>query len=366
MIRSGVRMRTSWLLILALMLSACTFELQRVDDPAQEDTPEPVEDDASSTPSTNASSLTITWSEVEDALVSRFEGQSAVVDGLLYVFGGYTDGSIIPKSFEGEFYDPEADMWVALPFMPRPLTHAGTAVHESSIYFAGGVVGSENPDEEQKIPATDEVWRFDTHTWEWSAMPALPEPRGAGTLATMGDTLHFVGGTTEDRETALTDHFTLDLKNPTAWVEAPPMKAGRNHLASVVLDGKIYVVGGQTGHNETLTTQATVEVYDPEVGDWQEVAPLPHGLGHITNSTFAVGGKIVVVGGETSAYGSYTDEVWVYDPGTDRWTSSTPFPLEQASMMGGVVDETIYLMGGTARNTQTFSGSVTIPDLEGL
>lgn len=349
--------RIKAVLALVLLLGGCTFELQRFEQPADDAGPSD-EEAAPSEPGTSALPVQLVWSEVAAAPLSRFEGQSAVVEGKLYVFGGYTDGSVIPKSFEANVYDPETDTWGKLADMPLPMTHAGTAVHEGVVYFAGGVVGSVDPKQEQKLPASLEVWAYDTKTDEWAPRVVLPEARGAGALAVVGDTLHYLGGTTEDRETALTDHLTLKLGEVADWKVAEPMKQGRNHLTAVVLGGKIYAIGGQTGHNESLVTQAAVERFDPETGDWQDVSPLPHGIGHISNSTFVLNGKIVVVGGETTAYGTYTDEVWVYDPAADRWTQSTSLPLEQSSMMGGVIGETLYLTGGSARTLQTFKGDV--------
>lgn len=342
-------LRTS-AIVLALLLGGCTFELQRSERPVGE--PAPPEAAPSAAP------LEFLWSEVAPAPLSRFEGQSAVVGGKLYVFGGYTDGSILPKSYEANVYDPETDTWGKLADMPVPITHAGIAAHEGVIYLAGGVVGSVDPSQVEKHPASIEVWAYDTNADSWSPMVVLPEARGAGALAVVGDTLHYLGGTNTDRESALTDHFTLKLGEIADWQEAEPMRHGRNHLAAVVLDEKIYVIGGQTGHNKSLVTQDAVERYDPSTGAWEELAPLPHGIGHISNSTFVLNNQIVVVGGETSAFGTYTDEVWVYDPKADAWTESTSFPLVQNSMMGGVIGETLYLTGGSARTLQTFKGAL--------
>lgn len=343
--------RTSVSLALMLLLGGCTFELQRFEQPT-EPPAGPVEAAPVSEP------VQIGWSEVAEAPLARFEGQSAVVGGKLYVFGGYTDDSVIPKSYAASVYDPASDTWEKLADMPRPITHAGTAVHGSSVYLVGGVVGSVNPGSEEKLSASDEVWTYNTIADEWSPLVILPEARGAGALAVVGDTLHYLGGTHLDRESALMDHFTLKLSGVHDWEPAPPMKQGRNHLAAVVIGEKIYAIGGQTGHNESLVTQSAVEMYDPGAGVWQERASLPHGIGHISNSTFVVNGKIVVVGGETSNFGTYTDEVWVYDPVANSWTESTSFPLEQNSMMGGVIGETLYLTGGSARTLQTFRGAL--------
>lgn len=303
---------------------------------------------------------TIVWQEVAEAPRARFEGQSAVVGGKLYVFGGYTDGSIIPKSFEAEVYDPDSNTWRQLPDLPRPLTHAGTTEDGESIYFAGGVVGSDDPNEanKTKIPATTEVWRFDTTTEQWSALPPLPEPRGAGALVVLGDNLHYFGGTDKNRYGEVSEHWALPLSGATTWRALAPLPNPRNHLAGIVVDNNIYAIGGQHGHNRTLVTQASVQRYDPADDSWTELASLPYGLGHISSATVAVGGRIYVVGGETSGYGSYTDNVLVYDPELDVWSATTPYPRAENSLIGGALGNEIFITGGSEKSLRTMKGTL--------
>ncbi len=333
--------RTLWLLLPGL-LTACN--LSRPDGSAPTFTPSPV-----------------VWEPVADAPLARFEGQSVVVGRKLYVFGGYTDGSIIPKSFEVNVYNPADDTWGTLPELPRPLTHAGTATDGRSIYLAGGVVGSENPQDTAKIPATTEVWRFDTRTELWLAMPPLPQPRGAGALVVLGNDLHYFGGTGEDRYQEVGEHWALPLVGGSTWRALAPLPNPRNHIAGIVVDNAIYAVGGQHGHNETLVTQASVERYDPATDSWTQRASLPYGLGHISNSTLVIDGRIYIVGGETGGYGTYTDNVLVYDPELDAWSATTPYPRAENSLLGGAIGESIFITGGSERGLQTIKGTLTAP-----
>jgi len=349
MTRTARRLSASLLVVLA----ACTFELSPSRPP---DDPVPSEDTGDDSAPRSAVAFSIDWTEVADAPLARFEGQSAVVNGKLYVFGGYTDGSVIPKSFAADVYDPASDTWERLPDMPKPITHAGTTAHGTDIYLAGGVVGSEDPEQLEKINATTEVWRFDTESLEWSEVTPLPEPRGAGALVVLDDTLHFFGGTGEDRHQEVGDHWQLDLDDPDEWVSRAPIPNPRNHLAGVVAGGIIYAIGGQHGHNETLETQDSVQAYGPEFDGWYEVASLPTGLGHIGNSTFELEGRILIVGGETSGYGVFTDEVLVYDPASDVWANATPFPTAENSLLGGVIGNHIIISGGSERSTRTLKG----------
>lgn len=300
----------------------------------------------------------IIWKSVSHAPLARFEGQSAVVAGKFYVFGGYTDGSIVPKSFEANVYDPATDTWERLPDMPRPITHAGTATVGKNIYLAGGVVGSDDRSQEVKLPAIDEVWRYNTQTRMWSAMPPLPEARGAGALVALDNTLHYFGGTGDDRHQETGEHWVLPLDGSTKWEIRANLPNPRNHLAGIVVNDVIYAIGGQHGHNETLVTQASVARYDPKQDRWVKLASLPYGLGHVNNSTVEVNGRIYVIGGETSGYEVYTDNVLVYDPELDAWSETTPFPRAENSLMAGAIGNRIYITGGSEGSLWTWQGTV--------
>lgn len=307
---------------------------------------------------------TITWSPGAVAPLGRFEAQSAVVGGKLYVVGGYTDASIIPKAYHNHAYDPQTDTWAVLPDAPRPLTHAGVVSDARAIYFAGGVVGAENPLELAKFNASSEVWRFDTVAQTWSRLPDLPEPRGAGALGLVGRTLHFFGGTGLDRYTSVDDHWTLSLDEleggGAAWQPSAPLPNARNHLASAVVGGKLYAIGGQHGHNETLITQDTVHVWDPAQPErWQEVASLPYGLGHASNTALVYEGKIYLVGGEVTRFNA-SNEVLVYDPAVDRWSTTTAFPTAEHSLLGGVIGDEFVITGGSSLSARTLRGALSV------
>src|SRR5215213_8540902 len=137
-----------------------------------------------------ADPASLTWSTVAPSPIGLSEGVGAAVDGKLYVFGGYTDGTSIPKSRRGDVYDPATDSWTQLADAPAGLTHCGVAVDGRDIYFAGGVVGT---DTQEKVNAVTNVWKYNVDTDTWSNVTPLPQPRGAGALVLLGRSLHFFG-----------------------------------------------------------------------------------------------------------------------------------------------------------------------------
>ena len=58
------------------------------------------------------------------------------------------------------------------------------------------------------------------------------------------------------------------------------------------------------------------------------------------------GGRIYVFGG--CAGGAFLDDVFVYDPETDTWSSKTPMPTARASLVAGHLGDKVYAIGGWA------------------
>jgi len=132
------------------------------------------------------------WQEATPHPIERFESNGLAAHGRLWVIGGFgrwtTQAS--PRS---DVYDPATDTWTRIADMPVNVTHSPAVLGGEDIWFLGGFVGN------HPGPSTSEVWRYDTSTNIWSPGPSLPEPRGAGGAALLGDKLHYFGGA--NRET---------------------------------------------------------------------------------------------------------------------------------------------------------------------
>lgn len=285
------------------------------------------------------------------------EAQGLTVDSRLYSFGGFdSQKSCCTPTARSYVYDPVADDWTRianLPFLAgngspgTGVTHAGVATDGTDIYLAGGYV-SANGTTGQTF-GTVEAYRYDVSADAYQRLPDLPARRASGTLAYLDGSLHFVSGTNAARTTEPTDHYILDLAGgATSWVTSDPLPAGRNHAAAVTLAGRMYVVGGQTGHDGASTTHADVWSWTQAEG-WVAEVPLPLSRGHITSSTFVLDDRIVVAGGMPN-HGTSTAQVHAYNPGSDSWTSLSSLPASRSSGVAGAVGDGdwLYSGGGTA------------------
>lgn len=292
------------------------------------------------------------WETRSPASAARFESSAVVVDGRLYVLGGFANGGVALTTCEA--YDPHTDTWTRLADLPVPLTHAQAVVDGTRILLVGGFVGT-NP-----APATADVLAYDTATDAWSSdLPDLPAPRAAGAIALVGRKLHYVGGVLPDRITTVGDHWVLDLDDPGAgWdtTSHPPLPLGRCHASAVALDGRVLVIGGQIGHDPYPVPWGisypfdvdAVDAYDPASGTWSALADAPSPRSHNEPSTFVHQGRVWSLGGQDSiANVKALDEVVTYDPVSNAWTSLDPLPHGLFAPAAGIVDGWLVVATGT-------------------
>jgi N-acetylneuraminic acid mutarotase len=121
------------------------------------------------------------------------------------------------------------------------------------------------------------------------------------------------------------------------------MPTARYALATAVIDGKIYAIGGRS----TTQTYANNEMYDPISDRWISKALMPtarYGLG-----VAEIGGEIYAVGGfnpQAQDHLHYLSSVEVYDPITNSWMTSTPMITPRQSLAVAALGGHIYAIGG--------------------
>jgi hypothetical protein len=312
------------------------------------------------------------WAAGRPLPETKLEPAAAVVGGKLYVFGGFLTtprAHEFPATTRVDVYDPVTDSWSRIGDMPAPVTHAHAVVVGDVVWFAGGFEGD---DPGRAIAG---VRRYDARTDRWRDGPPLPTAIAGGTLAlvagrdgSVGPSLHYVGGFAPDRDTVLAAHWVLDLRPDGAdagagddahadayadagWQSRAPLPTARGHLASAVVDGTLYAIGGQRRHDTNPVDLAAVDAYDPRADRWRTVASLPAPRSHAEAATFVHDGRIYVVGGRnntTSLFikGAGLADILVYDPALDRWSALPGLPLGIESAVARPVGERLVVTGG--------------------
>ncbi len=291
------------------------------------------------------------WDSGADNPQVRFEATGAAVNGKLYVFGGFFNG-LAHTTLRSDVYDPVSNTWTQIADMLEPLTHVSQAVDGGLIYLAGGFEGN--------FPggSVDYVRVYNTVTNTWTNGPSLPDDRGGGALVRLGRELHYFGGATSVAGSGVLidfgTHWVLQLgptatvsDDATSWTTAADMPNPRNHMGGAAVGGKIYAIGGQLGNDEFNGNQVSVHAYNLATNSWSSVASMPRPLGHITSSTFAHNGRIVVAAGVTQG-GIEEARVIEYDPASDTWVSLPTLPGPREGPVADAIGTKIIVATGEA------------------
>lgn len=283
------------------------------------------------------------------APISRFESAAAVIEGKLYVIGGFkidwAPGVPPLAAAQDAFsYDLIADEWTRLADPPADMTHINAVTDGDTIWIAGGFQGRPGG------PARRSVWKYDVATDRWSEGPPLPAARAAGALARVDRTLHYFGGFAAIDGQALEEHWALSLDGGTEWVERAPFPNPRGHMGSAVIDGRIYALGGMYGHETRDVADASV--YDPATDSWSQIASLPTPRSHAEPSTFVLDGRIIVLGGRNNSFPpplAVMRKVTAYDPQTDRWTALPPMEPRLLAPVAKIINRRLVVTLGARR-----------------
>lgn len=283
-----------------------------------------------------------TWSKAAPLPQPRNELAAATVNGKIYAFGGGSDemkdGKLVQQytvGFTSE-YDPATDRWRERTRSPEGLTHQGIAVVNGKVYLMGGFGGGRHT-----LPSAS-VYSYDPATDKWEKLAPLSGVRGSVALATVGGMIHAIGGRAMGEESALATH---EVYNPAtnSWRSAAPLPSARDHIAIFVVDGKIHVVGGRTG--DARTNIALHDVYDPSTDKWTSAPPMPTARSSLAFAEYH--GLLFVAGGECRAEKSY-DDVEAFDPKNNRWVKFPVLPVPLHGFAAAVAGDKLHFIGGSS------------------
>jgi N-acetylneuraminic acid mutarotase len=135
------------------------------------------------------------------------------------------------------------------------------------------------------------------------------------------------------------------------WIQKANMPTARCWLSASTVNGKIYAIGGH--RFDGAPGIRTVEEYDPATNTWTTKADMP--TARFEHSTSVVDGKIYAIGGVTGPGGVSLSTVEVYDSSTDTWTTKANMPTARGNLSTSVVDGKIYAIGAMRPSTPPLS-----------
>ena len=236
-----------------------------------------------STTSTTASGSTTEpssgWVALAPMTAARSEHPAAVVGDDVVVAGGLIEVGVgrtgVTPTVEG--YTPDTDTWHALLDLPEARHHGMSAAVGQRLFFMGGYTPAGDP--------SASVWEL--VEGEWVGRRAIPAPVAAGAAVTMDESIFVIGGVPEGNV------YRYDIADDT-WAALPAPDTPREHVAAVALDGEIWAIAGRWEGEISDST----EIYNPDAQVWRAGPSLLEarsGFGAVV-----IDGAIFVAGGEVS------------------------------------------------------------------
>jgi hypothetical protein len=175
------------------------------------------------------------------------------------------------------------------------------------IYVAGGLAHADAPLNPDGTPgaggdtglAVTLSFNPATSSWDSNQLPGPSGPYKSMAGAVVGQKWYCFGGFRSDRE-PLGDVQIFDATTQTWSKGSHAMPTPRYGCATAVVDGKIWVIGGEIVRGEA---SRAVEVYDPSGDSWTRRAPLRFPSSYAGAAAFGTGAaaRIVVGAGVSGA-----------------------------------------------------------------
>ncbi|HUT46643.1 MAG TPA: kelch repeat-containing protein [Sedimentisphaerales bacterium] len=292
-----------------------------------------------------------TWTYKADMPTARGFVSGTVVDGKIYVIGGFPTHSSVTQA--NEMYAPATDTWTPMAGMPVGRTGHATCACDDKIYVFGGV----HPD--PYASAKNNVYVYDPQTDTWTQKADMPYANAFCGIAVVNDTIYLIGGAPKFFSPPISTVMAYDPVSD-SWTQKADMPHDRAYFSACVVDGKIYTFGG-SDENISTNTFNFVEVYDPATNSWTSKSNMPIARGAL--GTCVMNGQIYAVGGVTNGLEVITLNQ-IYDPVMDAWTTKSPLQQKRISYFLGAVGDKIYAIGGSHPDDQNPNVPVVLNSVE--
>ncbi|MDE0425151.1 MAG: hypothetical protein OXN25_09805 [Candidatus Poribacteria bacterium] len=303
------------------------------------------------------------WELVTQLPTERVNFATAVVDNKVYLIGGSLNEDVraLPPIVPGPFglstvdeYDPQTNRWRRRADMPTPRHGMRSAVVDGIIYVFGGYNAKDNKIWNMKL--IRHVEAYNPKTNRWIKKGNMPVSRIGFDLGVIAGRVYLIGGSTgvgAEHEVAMS---RVDVYNPATdmWGKAPDMPTRRDPDNVAVVNNSLYVIGGWPPAAAGRQILTVIEAYDPINHQWekkQDMLAAKFGF-----STIVIGDEIYLIGGVPGLHipRQYLATVDVYHPRTETWRDIPSLPVPMRPFGAVAVNGKIYVFGGVGEGWEFF------------
>ncbi|KAJ8390418.1 hypothetical protein AAFF_G00108120 [Aldrovandia affinis] len=206
------------------------------------------------------------------------------------------------------------------------------------------------------------VERFDSFSQYWTTVSSLHQARSGLGVAVLEGMIYVVGGEKDSMIFDCTERYDPVTKQ---WAAVASLNFPRCGVGVCPCHGALYALGGWVGSE----IGKTMERYDPAENKWEIIGSMA--VPRYYFGCCELQGFIYVIGG-ISDEGMELRSAEVYDPISRRWSALpvmekwvevAPMGVERAGVSVSAVNGLLYAVGGRA-SSRDFSAPVTVDSVE--
>ncbi|XP_068559794.1 kelch-like protein 22 isoform X4 [Cebidichthys violaceus] len=264
------------------------------------------------------------WRTLTAANTPRMSNQGiAVLNNFVYLIGGDKNTSGFRAETRCWRYDPRHNSWCSIqPLQQQHADHC-VCVMGGHIYAIGGRDYSNE---------LESVERYDPHTNVWEFVSPLKREVYAHAGAVLDGKMYITCGRRGMAYLRETYCFDPVANHWTACAEGPVERAWHGMTA---VNGRVYVIGGSNDERGYRRDVLKVACFNPEANSWSLLTPLP--LGHGEPGIVVLDSRIYVLGGRSHDKGNRMKYVHVYNIDADEWENETEFKERVSGLAACVV-----------------------------
>ena len=277
--------------------------------------------------------MTLEWAKSAPFPEPRAGYAAGVVGGKLVIAGGTywdgTEGHWTKKRYSSSThaFDPVSRRWERLPDLPIGLGYAASTVVDGKLFVLGGYTGNNIS---RKIFTLSKVGS----RYSWSVFGEMSTDRVFASAVRVKRKIYLVGGATSFEafdaagtccatNTVTNSLMALDTDSPAkGWRQLAPFPGRARWLPAVSTNGKaIWLFGGmlQSKSTDPVTNFREVLKYDLARENWSVMQPLPPIVADAQPlCSLKIRERIFLFTGLKT--------VWELEPGSERYSETTPMP----------------------------------------
>lgn len=286
-----------------------------------------------------------TWEKMPSMAYKRSDYGITQMASDVYISGGCisdqaTTGYCTALTNHFTVFNFATQAWATLPDMPQSRFRHCTVIANNKLYVIGG------RDVSDAFVASVIVYDLTDKTW--STLTSAQASISDHACWNIGNKIYYTGGYSSDYTTIYATTFVLDTgaTSPAfqgGVVPDKPTKTGDSNVAYV--NGLVYVLGG-FATTDFAAPVATVDVYDIVTNKWTTTAPMIKARGDA--GIAIIDGYVFVAGGETKVNGVSTpvNDVEVYSPSKKAWIDCTSLAESRFRFHSANNGNYLYNFGG--------------------